>query len=376
MASSAPEFPIVVMVTAIGGIGYGEQILKALRLAEGGRYRIIGGDARRECPQFNSVDQAVVLPRADSPDYIDAVLAVCARYGVRVLFPGCEPELRVVAAHYDRLTAAGLLVPVNRAEMIEQCMNKAACMQALAAAGFEPPRYAEIHSPEDLDSIAFFPVVVKPTSQSGGSVDCYIAQDPAELQALAAYLHLGQDARRFIVQEYVGTPDDEYTVGVLYDMEGRYINAIALRRSLGSLLNIKLKVPNRTTRTELGPTLVISSGVSHGDIGRYDEVIRQCRRVTDQFRPRGPVNVQCRFVDGMVRVFEINPRFSGTTSLRAMVGFNEPDVLVRRHLLGERIDEDFAYRSATILRNLTEAELLPSQARLWSEVVAAGSMAE
>ena len=34
-------------------------------------------------------------------------------------------------------------------------------------------------------------------------------------------------------------------------------------------------------------------------------------------------------------MFEINPRFSGTTSLRAMVGYNEPDVLIRHHVLGE-----------------------------------------
>jgi carbamoyl-phosphate synthase large subunit len=370
MANSVTDSPISVMVTAIGGIGYGDQILKALRLAPAGRYHIVGGDARRECPQFNRVDQAVVLPRADSPDYVDAVLSVCRRAKIRALFPGCEPELKVVAANRDRFTAAGIFVPVNRPEMITRCMDKAACMEALDKAGFAPPRYVEIAKVADLAGIDFYPVVVKPTRVSGGSIDCYIAQDAGELQALAAYLHLGSDARSFIVQEYVGTPTDEYTVGILYDMDGKYINGIAVRRDLGSLLNIKLKVPNRTQRADLGPTLVISSGVSHGDIGRYDDVIQQCRAVADVFRPQGPVNVQCRFVDGKVRVFEINPRFSGTTSLRAMVGYNEPDVLVRKHLFGENISPDFAYRCATILRNLTEVELVPSQAKLWSEVAA------
>jgi len=55
------------------------------------------------------------------------------------------------------------------------------------------------------------------------------------------------------------------------------------------------------------------------------------------------VNVQCRLVDGEVVVFEINPRFSGTTSLRAMVGYNEPDVLFRHHVLGEPIEPHFPY---------------------------------
>jgi carbamoyl-phosphate synthase large subunit len=370
MANSATDTPISVMVTAIGGIGYGDQILKALRLAPAGRYHIVGGDARRECPQFNRVDQAVVLPRADSADYVDAVLAVCRRAKIRALFPGCEPELKVVAANRARFAAAGIFVPVNRPEMITQCMDKAACMAALDQAGFAPPRYVEITQVADLAGIDFFPVVVKPTRISGGSIDCYIAQDAGELQALAAYLHLGSDARSFIVQEYVGTPADEYTVGILYDMDGNYINGIACRRDLGSLLNVRLKVANRTSRSDLGPTLVISSGVSHGDMGRYPEIVAQCRAVADIFKPQGPVNVQCRFVDGQVRVFEINPRFSGTTSLRAMVGYNEPDVLVRKHLFGESIAQNFPYRSATILRNLAEVELVPSQAKLWSEVAA------
>lgn len=366
-ASRSADAPIGALVTAIGGIGYGDQILKALLLAPAGRYRIVGADARAECPQFNKVDQAVVLPRADSQDYIEALLTVCRNYDLRAVFVGCEPELKVVAQHRARFAEAGIFLPVNAPEMIAACFDKVACLERLAAAGIATPRYVEISGLSDLDRIDFFPVVVKPARQSGGSVDCYIAQDAQELRSLAAFMHLGEDGRTFVIQEYVGTPADEYTVGVLYDMEGRYLNAIALRRDLGSLLNVKLKVANRTPRRDLGPVLAISSGVSHGHIGPYPEVTAQCRRIADIFKPQGPVNVQCRFVDGEVKVFEINPRFSGTTSLRAMVGYNEPDVLIRHHLLGERIEPGFPYRSATILRSLTEMELLPSAARAWRD---------
>ena len=55
-----------------------------------------------------------------------------------------------------------------------------------------------------------------------------------------------------------------------------------------------------------------------------------------------------------VYVFEINPRFSGTTHLRAMVGYNEPDMIVRRHVLGQQLEVRFPYQSATILRGLEE----------------------
>jgi carbamoyl-phosphate synthase large subunit len=38
-----------------------------------------------------------------------------------------------------------------------------------------------------------------------------------------------------------------------------------------------------------------------------------------------------------VRVFEINPRFSSTTVIRAHFGFNEPEMCLRELVLGEQL---------------------------------------
>jgi carbamoyl-phosphate synthase large subunit len=118
-----------------------------------------------------------------------------------------------------------------------------------------------------------------------------------------------------------------------------------------------MSVPNNTSRSELGTKLVISSGVSHGYIGRHNQVTEQCKEIAKAIGVKGAINIQCRLVDGVVKVFEINPRFSGTTSLRAMVGYNEPDILIRRHLFGEVISKDFEYEEALILRGLTETKV-------------------
>ena len=152
----------------------------------------------------------------------------------------------------------------------------------------------------------------------------------------------------------MGTPDEEYTVGVLHDMDGNFVNSIALRRLVQGQLHTRVRVPNRTGRKELGEELVISSGVSHGYVGEFPDVTGPCERIAAALGARGPLNVQCRLMDGEVRVFEINPRFSGTTSIRAMVGFNEPDLLLRHHLLGEELEVRFGYQSALVLRSLTE----------------------
>ena len=345
---------IRVLVTAIGGGGHGDQILKALRLVSPGRYRIFGADANPHCSQASMVEQFVTLPLARDPNYMTELLRICKELRVQALFHGCEPELLLFAANRKRIEDAGIFLPINDTALINLCMDKARTNERLAELGFPAPRYVNVSSESEFDDIDWFPVVVKPAVGSGGSANVYVAQDKKELKALAVYLGLGSITSGFMIQEYVGTPDQEFTVGVLHDLDGRYVNSIAVKRHLSSGLSVRTSVTNRTNRKELGSRLVISSGVSQGDIGRFADVTDQCREIADRLGSRGPLNMQCRFVDGKVRVFEINPRFSGTTSLRAMVGLNEPDLLLRRHLLGQDIGQDAPYQEATILRSLVE----------------------
>jgi carbamoyl-phosphate synthase large subunit len=354
---------IPVLITAIGGIGPGEQVLKALRLAAPGRYLLIGADANPHCPQFTRVDQAVTIPRADAPEFLDAVLAVCDHMNIRALFYGCEPELRIYSKHRQKFADRGVLVPLNPASVIDIASDKIATAKFLTARGFSCPRSFKVRNAADLAEIDWFPVVVKPDVGSGASVNCFIAQSPRQLAAVAAYLEL--QGASFMVQEYVGTPDAEYTVGVLHDLDGNFVNSIAVRRELKSSLNIRLSARNVTGRNELGPVLVLSSGVSHGHVDRFPEVTRQCEAMAAALGARGAINFQCRLVDGRAMVFEINPRFSGTTSIRAMMGYNEPDLLLRRHLCGEALPVRFPYRSGMVLRSLAETLMPEEPARSW-----------
>ena len=346
--------PTTVMVTAIGGGGHGEQILKALQMVKAGRYRIVGADMNPNCPQFALTDERIVLPPAATPDYIDRLLEACSRFSVQVLFHGCEPELRVFSQNRARIESAGILLPINSAETIELCMNKLATMRFLRDRGFDPPKCWAVTSLSELDEIDSFPVILKPSVGSGGSANVHIAQSPRELRLCAELLELKQPGVSFLIQEYVGTSDDEYTVGVLHDLDGQFLNSVGLRREIKSMLNIRLKEANKTGRSELGPSLVISSGISHGKIGPYPEVTRTCEAIARALGARGAINIQCRLVNGKVKVFEINPRFSGTTSIRAMMGYNEPDVLIRKHLLGETITPRFHYDSGVVMRTIAE----------------------
>lgn len=342
--------PVTALVTAVGGIGVGEQILKALVLV--GRYRLVACDIDDRTPQFALADASEVLPEAGDPSYLYELFDACERHDVDIVFIGSEAELEVVSEVREQFAAAGILVAINLASTVQTCSDKHLTSQFLAAQGFAAPRDVLVTRHHDCDGIDWFPVVVKPCRNGRGSRDCFLAQDQIQLHALLDYL--APQAAAVMVQEYVGDAASEYTVGVLHDLDGNFLNSIAVHRRLDLQLSVRQSARNESGSRALGDQLVISSGVSQGTIGPFPEVTRTCETIARALDARGPVNVQCRLVDGEVVVFEINPRFSGTTSLRAMVGYNEPDVLIRRHLLGESVPERFPYRPATILRSLRE----------------------
>jgi carbamoyl-phosphate synthase large subunit len=351
-----------VLVTAIGGVGYGEQILKALRLAGG--YTIIGADIDPYCANFAHVDRAVTLPPARDPSYLDALLGVCDGLGVDAVLPGCEPELRILSTERERLLQRGLFLPICAKRVIDLCMDKRSTATFLDEHGFGRPWWTTVRAGE-IPDVDAFPVVIKPAVGGGGSADCFLAQTPRELELVLELL--GERGSDMIVQEYVAGPDSEYTVGVLHDMDGRLLNSIAVRREFISPLNVRLRVPNRTGRTSLGETLLVSSGFSQGVVGRFPDVTEPCETLAAALGVQGAVNIQCRVDEAGMKVFEINPRFSGTTSLRAMVGYNEPDVLLRHHLLGEPVGVRFPYRDGRIHRSLLESFVPTDPAPSWEQ---------
>ncbi len=53
----------------------------------------------------------------------------------------------------------------------------------------------------------------------------------------------------------------------------------------------------------------------------------------------GPINVQGRNTSKGFYVFEINPRFSSTTIMRAIVGFNEVDMMIQLKMFGKKVQQ-------------------------------------
>lgn len=342
---------IPVLITGLGGGGFGMETLKALRLSEL-PYFFIGADITRMSFGLPNADRSYVVPPAIDPGYLDAIMNVVRENNVRILLPGSEPELTAISSNREAFAAAGVTLGINAHPVIELCMNKFSLMEKLRGKGYAVPATFLISSPDDIEKVSIYPVVCKPHIGGGGSQNVFLMQDRKECGLIAQYLLGYLDS--FIVQEYVGDPESEYTVGVLSDGDGAIVDSIAVRRFLGSAMSSRMRMPNRTGRQDLGDVLVVSSGISQGSIGRFPDVTGFCEGVAADIGSRGPINIQCRAYRGEIYIFEINPRFSGTTYFRALAGFNEPDLFIRKQCLGQDIHGRIGYREGVVLRGLSE----------------------
>ena len=83
------------LVTAIGGGGHGDQVLKALLLAKKNKYNIHGSDMAAYRAQAKMVSKFFQFPSANDENYLNLLLKICYEFDIEVLIHGCEPELKV-----------------------------------------------------------------------------------------------------------------------------------------------------------------------------------------------------------------------------------------------------------------------------------------
>ena len=340
---------IAVLVTGIGGGGNGEQILKALRLAGDLNLHLIGTDMSALTAGHRLVDAFYEVPGARDPQYGERLFEILRKEEVRFIFHGSEPELAFISENRETIEALGVITCLNNRDLMRLCSNKVETYRTLEALGFIVPRYAKIESIQNLKAIDFFPVVLKPNTGSGGSSHVHIARDREELMLLGSYLlKLKLD---LVAQAYVGHSSDEFTIGVDSNRDAEVLGSIVIKRAIGNAMSTRSRIPSLDGET----SLVISSGFSQGWVCRESRLQEQAEALARQLGSTGPLNIQCRWVDGQLLLMEINPRLSGTTSLRAMAGYNEPVMHICHQLYGTPWHRN--YQEKLILRALEEVEV-------------------
>jgi carbamoyl-phosphate synthase large subunit len=329
---------ITVLIAGIGGASLGMEIAKALRLAGG--YIIIGCDiSSLAYGHYGDVCDKTLLVSREG--YIGQLSDICRQHAVQVIIPGADQTTGIIAAASAGFLSAGIRLGINSAGLVPQLMNKAECFSELRRLGFAVPRTVEIAGAAAIAEISY-PCIIKPSIESGGSSFVFYARDRKEMEVYAAYLT--NSGKQPIIQEYIPLDSGEFTVGVLSDTKQTILGAVAMKRAFPAKLSIGAQ----------GSDFMVSSGFSQGYIGDFPEICSIACDIAQALGSEGPLNIQGRIDrEGRFLPFEINPRFSASTYLRALAGFNEVDHYIR-HLLDLPGAAPLRVTPGWYLRSLTE----------------------
>jgi len=332
---------VKVLIAGIGGGSLGLEIFKCLRLAGG--YEIIGCDISEKALGLYEYGfkKTILLSKSDNCTYARNLLKLCLTENIKFVIPGAEKVNSILNQERTIFQEANVYLLINSKEVIDLCSNKLKTLEFLRQQGISVPETLLVRTQKDCNGLTKFPYIVKPSEGAGASNLVFLAENKKEIIFFVEYLR--QRGYKAVVQQYIDSKE-EYTVGVLSLPNGIVVGSIALRRFLESKLSISSQYNDR----------VISSGWSQGEIQNFSKIRKQAECIARTIKNCGAVNIQGRVgSDGIFYPFEINPRHSGTSYLRALAGFNEPHYLLR-YLNYAEILPELKINKGYYLRGLTE----------------------
>jgi carbamoyl-phosphate synthase large subunit len=310
-----------VLVSGVGQvIGYG--VARALRLARTD-IRVIGTDIHDHAVGQVWCDAFHQAPLAASAQFEPFLAGLVEREAVSLILSGFPQEIPVLQRLRPDLEEAGASVCLNSDLAIAWGNDKWRLAQDLSSAGVEtiPTLLLDAAATfEELSQRLDAPFFVKPRLGSS-SKGVALVSTAGELSAAVPMMD-----GTFIAQRRIGGVDDEFTASIHGDGEGRYTAAIVMRRWLGAGGN--------TVRAE----------VVDPDIFRS-----QFDAVSALAKPLGPTNLQFRLEAGKPYLLEINPRFSSSTYMRALCGYNEAG-MVLEHFIDGRLPVQPEIRKLRLVR--------------------------
>ncbi|EKV26037.1 hypothetical protein C882_3324 [Caenispirillum salinarum AK4] len=317
--------PVRVLVTGMGN-PLGQNIYKALKMSAL-PIRIWVMDAVPFSAGLTWEPDSVVAPLVRAPGYLEEFTDFLGRNAIDIVFFGTEAEPDALRPHLDAVTArTSTAFALNGADVLRVADDKYLTALALAEAGLDHPASAP---GEDADAAlalaerAGYPLIAKPRRGSAARGLFRIA----DRNDLLPHLRPG-----VVIQECLLPDDQEYTVGLYRTREGRTVASTVILRNLNFGLTYK------------------------GVLSPHPAIESYAAEVAAALGAVGSVNVQLRLTARGPVAFEVNPRFSSTTPIRAHFGANEPELAIRELVLGED-PAPVAARPGAVLRHWSEQYL-------------------
>lgn len=271
---------------------------------------VVAGDCSETAPAIYFADRRAILPRINEDNYVDEIINVCKREGIRLVIPTIDTDLLLLSEERERIESeSGAVVLISSTEVISICRDKINTQKFLEENGFKIPK---MYSEEELNSENLqFPLFIKPKSGSS-SINTFKVNNLEELTTYRALIN-GP-----IVQDFM--EGKEFTVDVFLDFEGNLITVVP-----------RLRMATR------------SGEISKGKIVKDREIIEDIKRLVEILKPIGHITVQLMKTNKGIEYIEINPRFGGGAPMSIQSGADSCENLYRL-LMGQNLVYNENYR--------------------------------
>ena len=286
------EKHMTIMVSGASGIvGYG--ILRSLRELN---CTLIGTTIYDESPANCFADIVLKAPMTSESNYLLWLKDTIRKYKIDMIIPAIEADMTLWNRHRTELENEGTIVLLNNSSLIELCLDKWQFYKKLELSGLPCCIKSSI-----IPNFSTFPIpfILKPRC-GYGSRGIVKVHNYNEFEK-----YIDEIGKSLMMQEYVGTDDEEYTISAFFDNESILKAYIPLKR--------KLSTQGYTEKAEV----IILEDIR--------EILVQLAEI---FKPIGPTNFQFRKSANNWKLLEINPRISSSTSIRKLFGYNESKMCI------------------------------------------------
>lgn len=291
-----------ILVSGSSGIvGYGT--LRSLK-ASGKQLRLIGTSIYDNSVAPGFCDVFELAPPTSDGAYLEWLLSTIRKHKVDLIIPGIEIDMYKWVEHIPEIKKSGAIPLLNNANLIHLCKDKWVFYENLSEAGMLCAIESSLSTEFDTLQNKFqLPFLLKPRCG-------FASKGIVKIDSVDAFMKYKKDIGSILmVQPIVGNDDEEFTISAFCDGRGGFYACMALRR--------KLSIDGFTDKAE-----VVAA----------DEFMKTISVLCEKFHPIGPTNFQFRKNGSEIKLLEINPRVSSSTSIRAAFGYNESAMAVDYYL--------------------------------------------
>lgn len=295
-----------ILVTAVGS-ELAFSVIKALKLASF-PFKLFGSDINIEVAGKYWCDKFYQVPLANNEAaYIQKLKKIVQTEGINAIIPTNDLEILTLSRYKEVFqNSCNCLIIINTSEEVERFNDKWLSYLWFDEYKIPCPKTYLINVLHENDLLGLtFPMILKPRIGGG-------ARSIFRINSIEELLNYSRIMPDHILQEYLYPDQEEYTAGV-YRTKNDEVFVIILKRTL------KFGMTN-TAEVIFNPDL--------------EMFIRQSILKTKLF---GSVNIQFRVTDQGPKVLEINPRFSGTSGIRANFGFNDVEMSINELILNHKL---------------------------------------